>query len=160
MNATTLRRGALAGIAAGMMMAMFSMIALAARGDGFWTPVNAIAHTVWRNAPLDGRFSFGAALLGMMLHMGMSMMLGAAVAVAAQRGSETAPKTFMVGAGVAFAAWVTQLAVWPALDAKAADAVTPWVFAISHLVFAMVVSAVLLIGHRAAAARVPSLRQA
>jgi hypothetical protein len=53
-----LKRGAGVGMAAGAMMAMFSMLAMAVSGNGFWTPLNAIAHTLWKGAPLDGRFNW------------------------------------------------------------------------------------------------------
>ena len=51
MNARKIFQGALLGAAGGMAMAMWSMIALAATGDGFFAPVNLIAHAVWRDAP-------------------------------------------------------------------------------------------------------------
>lgn len=62
MNAKTIRNGAVIGAVAGMMMAMWSMVALAVTGHGFWAPVNAIAHTVWDSAPLDGTFDVAALL--------------------------------------------------------------------------------------------------
>ena len=40
MNTETLRRGALAGMIGGAVMAMWSMIALWLAGTGFWSPLN------------------------------------------------------------------------------------------------------------------------
>ncbi len=57
MNARVMRAGIAGGIAGGMVMAAFSMIALWVAGSGFWTPLNLIAHTFWRAAPLDSTFS-------------------------------------------------------------------------------------------------------
>jgi hypothetical protein len=57
MNRQTLHSGALGGMLGGAMMAMWSMIVLWLTGVGFWTPLNLIAHTLWRGAPLDATFS-------------------------------------------------------------------------------------------------------
>jgi hypothetical protein len=62
-----LKRGAGVGMAAGAMMAMFSMLAMAVSGNGFWTPLNAIAHTLWKGAPLDGQFSLRALVVGVVV---------------------------------------------------------------------------------------------
>jgi hypothetical protein len=48
MNARVMRAGIAGGIARGMVMAAFSMIALWVAGSGFWTPLNLIAYTLWR----------------------------------------------------------------------------------------------------------------
>jgi hypothetical protein len=57
MNRQTLHSGALGGMLGGAMMAMWSMIVLWLTGVVFWTPLNLIAHTLWRGAPLDATFS-------------------------------------------------------------------------------------------------------
>lgn len=54
MNKHTLIRAGVSGTAGGIVMAIWSMAALLASGAGFWTPINLIAHTFWRGAPLDG----------------------------------------------------------------------------------------------------------
>jgi len=46
MNAKVMRAGIAGGMAGGMVMAGFSMIALWLAGSGFWTPLNLIAHVV------------------------------------------------------------------------------------------------------------------
>jgi hypothetical protein len=68
MNTKILRAGVAGGMAGGAVMAMFSMIMLWLAGSGFWTPLNLIAHTVWRSAPLDGRFSVAALVIGIAVH--------------------------------------------------------------------------------------------
>src|SRR5260370_21520787 len=73
MNTQTLKRGALAGAGGGMVMAMWSMIVLWLTGAGFWTPLNLIANTVWRSAPLGATFSGGAPVLRPGLHLMISM---------------------------------------------------------------------------------------
>jgi hypothetical protein len=44
-------------------MAIWSMIVLWLTGTGFWSPLNLIAHILWRGAPLGAAFSSGAQVL-------------------------------------------------------------------------------------------------
>ena len=71
-----MRAGIADGIAGGAVMAVFSMVMLWLAGSGFWTPLNLIAHTFWRAAPLDGRFSAPTLIIGMVLHMTMAVPSG------------------------------------------------------------------------------------
>lgn len=139
MNSSVLRRGAWAGMAGGVVMAMWSMVALAATGPGFWTPVNLIAHLVWRDAPLSGAFSLGALALGMMIHMATSMMIGVGIAIVAHRVRADAVRAAGLGMAMALGAWLAnQYVIWNALDSAAADGFTPWVFALGHAMFGVV----------------------
>jgi hypothetical protein len=143
MDASTLRRGLVAGAIGGMAMAMWSMVVFAATGDGLWLPVNLIAHVGWAGAPLDGSFDAGALALGMMAHMALSMMLGAAIALIASRIGGGAAATGLVALGVATAAWAVGAVAWNAIDADGFEAFTPWVLATGHLMFAVATAAVL-----------------
>jgi hypothetical protein len=150
MDAITIRRGAVAGMVGGAMMAMFAMLAmwLAAPAEtGFWTPINLIAHTLWRGAPLDYEFSVGALVLGMVLHMMMAMALGAAVATIVGRVARLRTglgSRVLTGVGIALMVWVVmEYIAWPLVDRAAADAFTTWIFAVSHVTFGMVTAATL-----------------
>jgi hypothetical protein len=123
-----------------MVMAMWSMIALAATGDGFFAPVNFIAHAVWRDAPLDGGFNGAALVLGMVIHLMVSMMLGVVIAVGGSRAASTLFAT-TVSIGVPMIAWAGQLVAWEAIDSDARELFTPWVLFVGHLMFAMVAAA-------------------
>jgi hypothetical protein len=108
------------------VMAVFSMIMLWLFGRGFWTPLNLIAHTFWRAAPLDGRFSAAALVIGMVVHMTMAMLFGTLIAAAAYRlpGS----RSLVIAGGMVFTAslWaVMQYGLWRAIDATAAQDFTP-----------------------------------
>ncbi len=151
MNSKTIGIGAVIGAVAGMMMAMWSMVALAATGAGFWTPVNAIAHTVWDGAPLTGGFDGAALAVGLMVHMAVSMMLGVGIAVAASTSTSAAVRS-AIAIGVSMAAWAGQLVVWDAVDAAAADAFTAWVLFVGHVVFGMVAAVGLYVAGRAGSA--------
>ncbi len=138
MNARVVRAGIASGIAGGAVMAVFSMMMLWLAGSGFWTPLNLIAHTFWRAAPLDGTFSAPALVIGMAVHMMMAMLFGTLIAAAAYR--LPAARSLVIAGGMLFAAglWaVMQYGIWRAIDAAAAQAFTPWVFAIAHLLFGM-----------------------
>lgn len=121
-------------------MAMWSMIALAVAGDGFWTPVNAIAHTFWSDAPLDGTFSAGALALGLIAHMMLSAGLGVAILTLADRYRD-ARATVAIAFAVSAAAWVGGVLLWHAVDDAASNAFTGWIFAVGHIVFAMTAAA-------------------
>ncbi|HEX6232225.1 MAG TPA: hypothetical protein VFZ63_03780 [Jiangellaceae bacterium] len=144
MDARTIIRGAMAGMVGGMMMGIFAMLAMwldGQRDTGFWTPLNLIAHTIWRGAPLDYEFSGGALVLGGIVHMMMSMGLGAAIAVliskARQLGATLASRV-VAGVVIAMTVWAAmEYIIWPLIDSAAADAFTTWIFAVAHLVFGM-----------------------
>jgi hypothetical protein len=145
MDAITIKRGALAGMVGGMMMAMFAMLAMWLDGiteTGFWTPLNLIAHTFWRGAPLDYEFSFGALVLGLIVHMMMLMMLGAAVATIISRSralGKSLGTRILTGLVIAMMVWVVmEYIAWPLVDEAAADAFTTWIFAVAHAIFGMV----------------------
>ena len=144
MDVRTITRGAIAGMVGGMMMGMFAMLAMwldGQRETGFWTPLNLIAHTVWRGAPLDAEFSGGALVLGGVIHMMMSMGLGAAIAVLVSkvpRLGATLGSRVVTGVVIAMTVWVVmEYIIWPLIDSAAADAFTTWIFAVAHLVFGM-----------------------
>ncbi|MGH3520929.1 MAG: hypothetical protein ACRDT6_27355 [Micromonosporaceae bacterium] len=145
MDATTIRRGAGAGMVGGAMMAMFAMVAMWLDGSaetGFWTPVNLIAHTLWRGAPLDAEFSIGA-LLAVTLHMMMAMAVATIVGRVARLGTGLGSRVF-TGVGIALMVWaVMEYIAWPLFDRVAADAFTTWIFAASHVMFGMVTAATL-----------------
>ena len=143
MNANLVRRGAIAGMIGGAVMAMWSMVVLAATGAGFWQPLDLIAHTVWRGAPLNGTFSAGALVLGMAIHMMTSAMLGVVIAGAAQRLRSVG--ALAAGMGVGLSVWlVNQYAVWPLIDSASADRFTPWVFAVGHVMYGVATALVAL----------------
>ncbi len=144
MDTHAIRRGAVAGAAGGMAMAMWSMIVLAATGDGFWRPVNLIAHLGWSSAPLDGSFSAGALAIGLMAHMALAMMLGVAISLIAARFDGGTAATLLISMGVAMAAWIGGAIVWNAIDSQGFDAFTPWVLATGHLMYGMAAGAVLI----------------
>lgn len=142
MSSDALKRGALGGLLGGVVMAMWSMIVMWLIGVGFWTPLNLLAHTFWREVPLDGAFSWPGLLIGMVVHMMMSVVLGlvlAALVGATGRVGGSPIGLAAVGMAYGLVVWlVNQYGIWPLIDRAAAEAFTPWVFAVGHLMFGLV----------------------
>jgi hypothetical protein len=137
--ARTLRVGVGVGIAAGAVMAVWSMVAMWMTGAGFWTPLNLVAHTFYRSAPLNATFSAPAMVIGLTVHMTVASIFGIAIAAVARR--VPAKRSLVIAGGILFVAvvWpVMQYGVWYSLDETAAEGLTGWVFAFGHLVFGLV----------------------
>jgi hypothetical protein len=83
--ATIVRTGAIAGLAGGVVMAMWQMIvgaiaqqptAVAGIHQSFWTAVTSIPSVIFGPSWLHGSFEAGAVVVGLMAHMMNSVMLG------------------------------------------------------------------------------------
>jgi hypothetical protein len=134
-------------MAAGAVMALFSMAAMWMTGSGFWTSLNLIAHTFYRSAPLNGTFSAPALVIGLAVHMTVASAFGTAIAVLARRLPRR--RSLVIAGGILFVAvvWpVMQWGVWYKLDESAAEGFNEWIFAIAHLVFGASVAAMASIG--------------
>jgi hypothetical protein len=117
-------------------MALWSMSAMWLTGSGFWTPLNLIAHTFYRSAPLDATFSLPALLIGLAVHMTVASFFGTAIALLAQR--LPGARSLVIAGGILLVAvvWpVMQWGVWYKLDEVAAEGLNDWIFAIAHLLF-------------------------
>jgi hypothetical protein len=134
-----LRVGVPVGIVAGVVMAVWSMIALWLTGSGFWTPLNLIAHTFYRSAPLNATFSAPATVIGLAVHITVASVFGTAIAAIAQR--LPGARSLVIAGGIVFTAvvWpVMQYGIWYQIDESAAEGFTDWVFAVAHLIFGLV----------------------
>ena len=136
MNRAALRAAVIGGVLGGVMMAVWLMFILWLIGTGFWTLLNLITNTVWRAAPLGSTFSLSAVIIGLIVHVLMSLLFGSLIAMAAWRlpGS----RSLIVAGGALFGPilWlVMQYGIWRAVDPAAAQVITPWVFSVAHLIF-------------------------
>jgi hypothetical protein len=137
--ARALRVGVPGGMIAGVIMAVWSMIALWITGSGFWTPLNLIAHTFYRSAPLGAAFSAPATVIGLIVHMTVASIFGTAIAALAQQ--LPGARSLVIAGGIVLTAvvWpVMQYGIWYQIDESAAEGFTDWVFAVAHLIFGMV----------------------
>jgi uncharacterized OsmC-like protein len=142
MGKAALRAGAIGGILGGVMMALWLMFILWLVGIGFWTLLNLIANTFWRGAPLGDRFTWQAVVIGLVVHVLMSVLFGTLIAIAAWW--LPWPRSLIIAGGALFgpALWlVMQYGIWHAADPAAAQVITPWVFAVAHLIFGVLAAA-------------------
>jgi hypothetical protein len=136
-----LRVGTLSGVVAGVVFAAWSMAAMWVTGSGFWMPLNLIAHTFYRAAPLNGTFSAKALVIGLAVHLTVAMIFGIFIAAIAQR--MPGSRSLVIAVGIVFIAvvWpVMQYGVWYKLDEAAAEGFNDWVFAGAHLIFGLTVA--------------------
>jgi hypothetical protein len=142
-----LRVGVPGGMAGGALMALWSMVAMWLTGLGFWTPLNLIAHTFYKSAPLNGTFSALALLVGLAVHMTVASVFGVVITLLALW--LPGRRSVVIAAGILFVAvvWpVMQWGVWYKLDEDAAEGFTGWIFAFAHLVFAVTAAGIASIG--------------
>src|ERR1700761_92444 len=137
-----LKAGAIGGIIGGVMMAVWLMFILWLIGTGFWTLLNLITNTVWRSAPLGSKFSLTSVIIGLVVHVVVSFIFGSLIVVAA--GLLPGPRSLIIASGALFGPviWlVMQFGIWHAVDPAAAQVITPWVFAVAHLIFGVLAAA-------------------
>ena len=142
-----LRIGVPAGIAAGAVMAVWMMVTMWLMGSGFWIPLNLVAHTFYRPAPLNDTFSASALAIGLTVHMTVAVIFGIAVVALVER--LPGQRSLVIAGGILFMAvvWlVMQYGVWYSIDEQAAEGVNDWVFAGAHLIFGLVAASIAAVG--------------
>jgi uncharacterized OsmC-like protein len=142
-NKATLRAAAFGGVLGGVMMAVWLMFILWLTGIGFWTLLNLITNTFWRAIPLDGKFNVWSLIIGLVVHVIVAFIFGSVIALAAWWLPWS--RSLIIAGGALFGPviWVLmQYGIWRAVDPAAAQIITPWVFAIAHLIFGVLAAAV------------------
>ncbi len=137
-------RGALWGVVASLALAMYAMIASAALGQGFLTPLYGIA------SPLVGgqdmmasmqtlHVNLGPLLLGALIHMMWGAMYGIVFAFLARQFGLAGPMGFVFGVvfGLVVMAFM-MLVVLPLVGAGGMPKTVGFSFGIEHAVFGMV----------------------
>jgi hypothetical protein len=140
------RAGAGGGILAGLVMAIWLTSILWLTGTGFWTLLNPIANTFWRAAPLGPTFSGPAVIIGLVVHVLMSVLFGVMIAAAAWWLPLARSTVIAGGAVFGSALWaVMQYGIWRAADPAAARVITPWMFLSAHLIFGLITAAIAVV---------------
>ena len=143
MTKATLRSAAIGGVLGGVMMAVWLMFILWLTGIGFWTLLNLITNTFWRAVPLDGKFSVWSLIIGLVVHVIVALIFGAMIGLAAWWLPVSRTLIIASGALIGPVIWVVmQYGIWRAVDPAAAQIITPWVFAVAHLIFGVLAAAV------------------
>lgn len=134
--------GAVGGLAGGMAMAMFSMLAAISR-DGFWAPVRGITSVVFGDSHYGGDFDFWPVAVGAAGHMMNSVILGALFAVIAGVLLSRASATVLAAAGAVFG-----LMIWAVMIGGVArglqssdlfvDSIPQWAWAVGHMMFGVI----------------------
>jgi hypothetical protein len=152
--------GAVAGVIASLVMAMYAMGAAWSKDTGFFTPLYHIA-SLWADpktmmdsmkADMDHgdafTFAFGPALLGVLIHMTTGALYGAIFGLAVSRLRLAAP--LLAGIGVGYGAIVFAVSTWIGLPIAAAlfnsgdqiknmAEMAGWgTFVVEHLLFGLV----------------------
>jgi hypothetical protein len=155
-------QGAVAGVVASLVMAMYAMGAAWVDGTGFFTPLHHIA-SLW--APQDSmmtsmqeamsgndfQLSVGTALLGAVIHMMTGAMYGALFGLVVSRLRLGRGAQLVVGVGYGGLVFLASAFVGLPLAAAVFDAGDPisnmaemagwWTFAIEHLLFGLTLGA-------------------
>lgn len=127
--------GIVAGLIAGIGMAMVAMMVMPAMGKNFLMPVKLMAGTFEGEGAVDG--GGGTVMTGMMIHMMMSAVLGLifALIVAALGWSGFWP---LVIGGMVYAliVWVVmEFGILPLVDKVMRERMSPALFAMTHVVY-------------------------
>lgn len=144
----TISRVIVAGLVATAVFTLYSALWFAGSGEGFWRPVNLVAHTIWSGAPVDGAFHLGAALLGLVVLVVAGVLVMVPYAwLTIQAG--TRGLFLILGAAVyANVVWIFgHNLAWNALDPLAAGAYTPGVAWVGHMLAGLAGGTTLALTH-------------
>lgn len=137
----TVGAGIGAGIVAALVMVVFTMIAFAARGQGFFTPLQLIGALFMGGDALV--YDFWSALLGLGIHMVMGAIFGVIFAAMARR---MASYGVRLAAGLAYGAiifLVMTYLVLPWANPLMAVGIEPGWFFLAHLAFGFTLGALM-----------------
>ena len=144
--------GVVAGIIGGMLMAMIMMMATAAGGMGFLAPLRLIAATFYGKNAMTGD---GPLIVGLVIHMMLSMVFGVVIAwIAGRRLPEGPALMVMVGVAFGVAIWaVMTFGGLPMLNHLMRErvAMMPVAWFIAHVAFGMGLGSAPSLRHRFAA---------
>lgn len=140
LTSTAVVHAAVAGIIAGIVMAMFAMMVALVAGNGFWAPPRAIAAEFLGTQHAGSGFAIGPVVGGMMIHMmlsaGFGVGFGVAVGLVARGASQLVLLVLGMMAGIVL--WVgSTYIVAPALNgAELITTATPaWAWFAAHAMF-------------------------
>jgi hypothetical protein len=143
--------GLVGGLIGGILMGMVTMLLFVLLGKGFWLPMKLIATLLLgADAVATPGFAMMPVLVGMLIHMALSMMFGAAMTWLGRY----LPGEVLVRAIVlSLVLWaVTDFLVLPLLDQTFDRGMPSWVFAVGHLMYGIGLGGYLLARGRRATA--------
>jgi hypothetical protein len=147
---TVVKTGAIAGLAGGMMMAMWQMVVGAIAQDptadpgihtSFWTAVTSIPSVPFGEQWFHGSFEFWAVFIGLMGHMMNSMILGMvgvtlAITLLGRRLTVPAAMAFGMMFGLVLEVVIVNVIVNQIQDVNTLYTSTPeWSWWVAHLIY-------------------------
>jgi hypothetical protein len=130
----SLGEGAIGGLVGGVLMGMGTMLLFWVLGQGFWLPMKLIATLLMDASAVDDPgFELGPVLVGMMIHLALSMMFGAAMVWLGRYLPGEALVRAMV---MSLVLWLVADFIVMPLIAPTFDRLMPeWIFALSHVLY-------------------------
>jgi hypothetical protein len=135
-----LGKAAVAGVVAGMAMAMVAMVIAAIAGDGFWAPPRALTGTLFGAEYAGSGFALGSVVVGMIVHMMLSAAFGVVYALLVGLATRALGVGPQVAAGMAWGLvlWaVNTFLIAPRLSGGElmTEAMPAWTWLAVHLLF-------------------------
>lgn len=127
--------GLVAGLIAGIVMAVAATMAMPLRGQSMLSPVKLMAGTIQGEAALEG--TIVTVLLGLMLHMMMSAVLGVIFALLLA-GLGWHGLGLLIVAGIVYALIVFAInwfGTVPIVDKVMAARMSPVIFGLTHIIY-------------------------
>jgi uncharacterized membrane protein YagU involved in acid resistance len=130
--------GAIAGLIAGVVMAMWAMIVAAVMGVGLLAPPQMIAEPFFGPYRM-GTFSAAAFVVGLMVHMMFSAVFGVIFALIWQRIARGGVVAVLGGMVYGVIVWaVMGYVVSPIVGAHITQEMPTWAWIVAHLMFGVV----------------------
>jgi len=138
MRSSLIVPGAIAGLIAGIVMAMWAMVVAAVMGAGLLAPPQMIAEPLFGPVQM-GAFNPGAFIVGLMLHMMFSVVFGIAFALIWQRIAQGGLVAILGGMMYGVVIWVVMgYVVGPIVGSHIAQEMPLWAWLVAHLMFGVV----------------------
>ena len=133
--------GAIAGLIAGIVMAMWAMIVAAVMGVGLLAPPQMIAEPFFGPFQM-GIFNAGAFIVGLMVHMMFSIVFGILFALIWQGIAQGGTVSILGGMIYGVLIWVVMsYVVGPIVGAHIAQEMPLWAWLVAHLMFGVILGA-------------------
>ncbi len=128
--------GLIGGLIGGALMGMLTMMLFWLMGLGFWMPLKLIATLVMGpDAAASRGFEMMPVLVGMMIHMVLSMMSGAAMV---WLGRHLPGQVIVRAIVLSLLLWlVADFIVLPIIDPTFDRGMPEWIFAVAHVMYAV-----------------------
>jgi len=138
MRSSLVVTGAIVGLIAGIVMAMWAMIVAAVMGAGLLAPPQMIAEPLFGPFHM-GTFNAGAFVVGLMIHMMVSIVFGIIFAAIWQGIARGGIAAIIAGMMYGLIIWVVMsYVVAPVAGSHIAQQMPVWAWIVAHLMFGVV----------------------